>query len=160
MSHKLRNNLRLWILRNWERSRKSQNCRQLFHSFQPSSQSKNFVDTSKKLLQNRNQKLYRISLFHMKTRVCEWLQLYRSCHNPYRMFCYVYYWLTIYILQILHILINLRRFSFLRQIPFHVLQSWMDKHKNRLIRVPFIFLPQQVILRICAKTKIVKIVWK
>ena len=55
--------------RNSERSRKSQNCKQLFHSFQPSSQSKNFVDTSKKLLQNRNQKLYRISLFHMKTRV-------------------------------------------------------------------------------------------
>ena len=40
------------------------------------------------------------------------------------MFCYVYYWFTIFILQISHILVDLRTFSFWRHIPIHVPQNW------------------------------------
>ena len=60
----------------------------------------------------------------------------------------------------LHLLIDLSMFSFTRRIPFHVWQSWMDKHKNQFIWVPYILLPQQIINRICTKTKIVQIMRK
>ena len=76
------------------------------------------------------------------------------------MLCYVYCWFTIFILQILHILIDVRTFSFSRHIPIHAWQSWMDKYKNWFIQVSHILLAQQIILRICVKTKIVKIMWK
>ena len=83
--------------------------------------------------------------------------LYRSCHNPYIMFCYVYYCFTKFFLQSLHLLIDVRTFSFSRHIRFNVWQSWMDKHKSWFIWVPSIFLPQQIILRIFGEVKIVKI---
>ena len=36
----------------------------------------------------------------------------------------------------------------------------MDEHNNWFIWVPFTLLPQQIFLQICAKTKIMKIMWK
>ena len=57
---------------------------ELYPSAQSSSQKENFVNTSKKLLQNRN--FSRGALFHMKTRVfpkyfvrgCLWKQFFAS----------------------------------------------------------------------------------
>ena len=53
LPHKLPNDLKLRILGNWETSR-SQNFIELQPSAQSSSQNENFVDTSKKMLENRN----------------------------------------------------------------------------------------------------------
>ena len=54
LPHELPNDFRLRFLGNYEKSEKSQNFRELEPSAQSSSQNKNFVDTSKKLLKNRN----------------------------------------------------------------------------------------------------------
>ena len=54
LPHKLPNDLRLKILGNSKRSEKSQNMIELQPSSWSFSQEKNFVDTSKNLLKNRN----------------------------------------------------------------------------------------------------------
>ena len=52
--HALPNDLSRWALENWEISGKSQNFVELESSAQSSSQNANFVNTSQKLLKNRN----------------------------------------------------------------------------------------------------------
>ena len=54
LPHELPNHLGLKILGSLERLEVSQNFLELYPSAQSSSQNKNFVDTSKKLLKNRN----------------------------------------------------------------------------------------------------------
>ena len=54
LSHKLSNNLRLRILGNWEKSGNFQNFKELYPSAQSSSQNETFVNTSKKILKNKN----------------------------------------------------------------------------------------------------------
>ena len=52
--HALPNDLSLWTLENWKISGKSQNFVELESSVQSSSQNENFLNTSQKLLKNRN----------------------------------------------------------------------------------------------------------
>ena len=54
LPHEFLNNLRLRILGNYKISVKSQNVIELQPSAQPYSQNKNFVNTSKKPMKNRN----------------------------------------------------------------------------------------------------------
>ena len=54
LPHELPNKLKLRILETYKRLGKSQNLIELQPSAQSSSQNKNFVDTRKKLLKNRN----------------------------------------------------------------------------------------------------------
>ena len=54
LPHELPSNLRLRILRNYKISRKFQTFTELQPSAHSSSQNENFINTSKKLLGNRN----------------------------------------------------------------------------------------------------------
>ena len=72
------------------------------------------------------------------------------------MFCYIYYWFTIFILQMLHILIDVSTFSFSRHIPIHFWQCWMDKCKNWFIKIPFTFYPNKIFFEYLLSLKL----WK
>ena len=78
--HELLNNLKLLrILGNQEISGRSQNFIELQPSPQPSSQNKNYLDTSKKLMKKKKLNFSHSALFHTKTIMseifCPWLQL-------------------------------------------------------------------------------------